>query len=196
MHSKGKKAGGAGTPKAEGVSSWVPWRAAGGRTREADNLCIWWLDQGDGVGLRPGCQFGSHGSMNAAAPGQSLGAIWPPSPSQFLRFCSSGAVLLPWWTESWQPASSYPTYLLGSGAQKCPGPPTLGKIQPTPGHEEAADKRAFEPLRACKQGLLSGLPSGISMSVGLPVGRARLMSKGIIFLGATSAGLGVRPQGY
>lgn len=54
---------------------------------------------------------------------RSLLATFPISVPGFLR-----AVLFPWWTDSWQPASSYPTYLLSSGAQKGPGPPTLGKI--------------------------------------------------------------------
>lgn len=44
--------------------------------------------------------------------------------------------------------------------ERTPGLPTLQKIQPTPGWKEA-DKQAFVWLRACKQGLLSGLPSGI-----------------------------------
>lgn len=74
--------------------------------------------------------LGAHGQRL-----RSLLATFPISVPGFLR-----AVLFPWWTDSWQPASSYPTYLLSSGAQKGPGPPTLGKIQPTPGHGEAADK--------------------------------------------------------
>lgn len=85
------------------------------------------------VGVRPDCQSGSKGHMDAEAHGQMLGsavcvlATSPPNP-QFLGFCSSGlccfsgGLVL---AALGAAASLHPTYLLVSAAERAPGPPTL-----------------------------------------------------------------------
>lgn len=89
------------------------------------------------------------------------------------------------------PACLILTYLLSSGAQKGPGPPTRKIL--AMGRRQTSEPS--EPLRACKQGLAFRLPSGIYMSVG-PQWKSQVYEQGYYLHRGHQGRAGVGPHGY
>ena len=98
----------------------------------------------------------------------------PPAPG-FLQLWGGAVSQADWFLAALVTASFFEPYL-HSGLRSTKGPqgfPLSKESSPPPGLGKEADKPVLGQARAGRQGLLSGLPSGICIPVGSPVGRAR-----------------------